>query len=43
MERKEFSKEQKEQMEKVFKDFLTIVDDPNRPGLIETPKRVVKY
>ena len=43
MERKEFSKEQKEQMEKVFKDFLSIVDDPERPGLVETPKRVVKY
>lgn len=43
MEKKEFTKEQKEQMEKVFKDFLSIVDDPNRPGLIETPKRVVKY
>ena len=43
MERKEFSKEQKEAMEKVFKDFLSIVDDPNRPGLVETPKRVVKY
>lgn len=43
MERKEFKKEQKEAMEKVFKDFLSIVDDPNRPGLIETPKRVVKY
>lgn len=43
MEKKEFSKEQKEAMEKVFKDFLSIVDDPNRPGLVETPKRVVKY
>ena len=43
MEKKEFTKEQKEQMEKVFKDFLSIVDDPNRPGLVETPKRVVKY
>lgn len=43
MEKKEFTKEQKQQMEKVFKDFLSIVDDPNRPGLVETPKRVVKY
>ena len=41
--KKEFSKEQKEQMEQVFKSFLSIVDDPERPGLIETPKRVVKY
>jgi GTP cyclohydrolase I len=41
--KKEFTKEQKEQMEKVFKEFLSIVDDPERPGLIETPKRVVKY
>lgn len=43
MEKREFTKEQKTQMEKVFKEFLTIVDDPNRPGLVETPKRVVKY
>lgn len=41
--KKEFSKEQKEQMEQVFKTFLSIVDDPERPGLVETPKRVVKY
>ena len=41
--KKEFSKEQKEQMEQVFKSFLSIVDDPERPGLVETPKRVVKY
>lgn len=41
--KKEFSKEQKEQMEQVFKAFLSIVDDPERPGLVETPKRVVKY
>lgn len=41
--KKEFSKEQKEQMEQVFKSFLAIVDDPERPGLVETPKRVVKY
>lgn len=41
--KKEFSKEQKEQMEQVFKEFLSIVDDPERPGLVETPKRVVKY
>ena len=43
MERKEFTKEQKDKMEKAFKDFLSVVDDPERPGLIETPKRVVKY
>ena len=43
MERKEFTTEQKQKMEQVFKDFLSIVDDPNRPGLVETPKRVVKY
>ena len=43
MEKKEFTKEQKELMEKVFKDFLSIVDNPERPGLVETPKRVVKY
>ena len=30
-------------MEQVFKSFLSIVDDPERPGLVETPKRVVKY
>lgn len=43
MERKEFTKEQKDKMEKAFKDFLSVVDDPERPGLVETPKRVVKY
>lgn len=43
MEKKQFSKEQKDKMEKVFKEFLSIVDDPTRPGLLETPKRVVKY
>ena len=43
MEKREFSKEQKQKMEKCFKDFLSIVDDPTRQGLIETPKRVVKY
>lgn len=41
--KKEFTQEQKEQMEKVFREFLSIVDDPNRPGLVETPKRVAKY
>ena len=43
MEKKQFTQEQKERMEKVFKDFLSIVDNPERPGLVETPKRVVKY
>lgn len=30
-------------MEELFRKFLAIVDNPDRPGLIETPKRVVKY
>ncbi|MCI7632472.1 MAG: GTP cyclohydrolase I [Mollicutes bacterium] len=30
-------------MEACVKEFLSIVDDPERPGLVETPKRVVKY
>lgn len=43
MEKKEYTREQKERMEKCFREFLSIVDDPDRPGLVETPKRVVKY
>lgn len=34
----------REALEKVAREFLEIVDpDPDRPGLIETPKRVAKY
>lgn len=43
MIKKQFTQEQKDAMEKCFRDFLTIVDNPDRPGLKETPKRVVKY
>lgn len=43
MEKKKFTDEQRERMEKCFKEFLSIVDDPERPGLVETPKRVAKY
>ena len=43
MIKKQFSKEQKSKMEACVKEFLSIVDDPERPGLVETPKRVVKY
>ena len=43
MEKKQFSKEQKDRMEACVKEFLSIVDDPERAGLKETPKRVVKY
>lgn len=43
MEKRYFTDEQKAQMEKCFRDFLSIVDNPDRPGLVETPKRVVKY
>lgn len=43
MEKREFTAEQKQKMEKCFRDFLSIVDDPERPGLLETPKRAVKY
>lgn len=44
VEKKEFTKEQKEEMEMLIRNFLEIVDkNPNRPGLVETPKRVVKY
>ena len=43
VEKKKFTEEQKEAMEKCFKDFLAIVDDPERPGLKETPHRVMKY
>lgn len=43
MERKEFSQDQKDKLEKCFKEFLSIVDDPERPGLKETPHRVMKY
>ena len=43
MEKKYFTDEQKEAMEKCFKEFLSIIDDPERPGLKETPHRVMKY
>lgn len=43
VEKKEFTAEQKSQMEECIKQFLSIVDDPEREGLKETPKRVVKY
>lgn len=43
MEKKEFSQEQKDRLEACFKEFLSIVDDPERPGLKETPHRVMKY
>ena len=43
MIKKQFSEEQKSKMEACVKEFLSIVDDPERPGLVETPKRVVKY
>ena len=43
MEKKHFTDEQKQAIEKCFKEFLSIVDDPERPGLKETPHRVMKY
>lgn len=44
MEKKEFSPEQRSEMQSLVRRFLEIVDpNPDRPGLIETPKRVVKY
>ena len=43
MIKKQFSEEQKSRKEACDKEFLSIVDDPERPGLVETPKRVVKY
>lgn len=43
MVKKQFSEEQKSRIEACVKEFLSIVDDPERPGLVETPKRVVKY
>lgn len=43
MEKKQFTQEQKDRMENCFREFLSIVDNPDRPGLKETPKRVVKY
>lgn len=43
MEKKHFTQEQKDRLEKCFREFLSIVDNPDRPGLIETPKRVMKY
>ena len=43
MIKKQFSEEQKSRIEACVKEFLSIVDDPERPGLVETPKRVVKY
>ena len=41
--KKEFSEEQKAAMKKCISDFLAIVDNPEREGLKETPKRVVNY
>jgi len=44
MVKKEFTKKQKKDLEKLARKFLEIVDsNPDRPGLIETPKRFVKY
>lgn len=43
VEKKQFTQAQKQQMEKCVHEFLSIVDDPERPGLKETPKRVMKY
>ncbi len=44
MEKKEFTPEQRSEMQNLVRRFLEIVDpNPDRPGLIETPKRVVKY
>lgn len=44
MEKKEFTQEQRSEMQNLVRRFLEIVDpNPDRPGLIETPKRVVKY
>ena len=44
MEKKEFTQEQRSEMQDLVRRFLEIVDpNPDRPGLIETPKRVVKY
>lgn len=43
VERKEFTKEQKDKMESCIREFLAVVDDPTREGLVETPQRVVKY
>ena len=35
---------QKEELERIAREFLEAVDEnPDRPGLIETPKRVAKY
>lgn len=43
MEKKQFTKRQKNKIEKCVREFLSIVDDPDRPGLKETPHRVMKY
>lgn len=44
MEKKDFTPEQRSEMQNLVRRFLEIVDpNPDRPGLIETPKRVVKY
>ena len=44
MEKKEFTQEQRSEMQNLVRRFLEIVDpNPDRPGLIETPNRVVKY
>lgn len=40
---KQFSNIQKKEMEECIYKFLSIVDNPDRIGLKETPKRVVKY
>lgn len=41
--KKEFTEEQKAAMKKCITEFLSIVDNPEREGLKETPKRVVNY
>ena len=43
MKKKQFTKRQKNKIEKCVREFLSIVDDPDRPGLKETPHRVMKY
>lgn len=43
MNKKSFTTDQMAELENCFRTFLSIVDNPNRPGLVETPKRVAKY